>query len=163
MELLECIEQSFRDVNNPSPHELRAIMQQLNVSPDDVESLVEQPSHLPYGRTVLFRSAEVEVILIHLPAGNATFIHDHGASEGCALVLEGRLTNRQYRIGPGGYVYETGAGVVERNQFLYAPKGQIHQMCNEGKERVVSLHAYTPAMKDAKVYCTYDQVLDYVI
>lgn len=163
MKLLEAIGQAFQHVKSPSPHELRALMQQLDMNTEEVSSYVEEPSCLPYGRTVLFRSDEVEVILIHLPAGRETYIHDHGASEGCALVLEGQLTNRHYRLGIGGYAYENGSSIVKANQFMYAPTGQIHQMCNEGKERVVSLHAYTPVMKDTKIYATYEQVLDYVI
>ncbi|UQZ86522.1 Cysteine dioxygenase [Paenibacillus konkukensis] len=163
MKLLESIEQAFRNMTDPSPYDLRQAIQQLELKEEEVSSYVAEPSYLPYGRKVLFQSEVVEVILIHLPAGRETMIHDHGASRGCAYVVEGELTNKIYELGAEGYVDESGESVVKQGQFLYAPEGMIHQMCNTGTRRVVSLHAYTPAMSNTKVYHTYEQVLDYVI
>ncbi|WP_028547508.1 cysteine dioxygenase [Paenibacillus sp. UNC451MF] len=163
MKLLESVKQVFQHVVAPSGHELRRAIEQLKLEPQEVASYVTEPATLPYGRRVLFQSEHVEVILIHLPAGHETYIHDHGESIGCAFVLEGELTNKQYWLDKEGYAYECGEAVLGPSQFLFAPKGQIHQMCNYGKQRVVTLHAYTPAMKDTKVYYPYEQVLDYVI
>ncbi|GAA4855338.1 cysteine dioxygenase [Paenibacillus vulneris] len=163
MKLLESIEQVFRHLAAPSGHDLRRAVERLNLNPEEAAMYVTEPSHLPYGRRILFQSEHVEVILIHLPAGHETYIHDHGESIGCAYVLEGELTNKQFWLDKEGYAHECGESVLRPNQFMFAPKGQIHQMCNYGKQRVVTLHAYTPAMKNTKVYYQYEQVLDYVI
>ncbi|MDF2961792.1 MAG: hypothetical protein K0S39_3527 [Paenibacillus sp.] len=163
MKLLETIEQAFRNLSNPAPHELKARISGLELSPEKVSPYIAEPSYLPYGRCALFQSNDIEVILIHLPKLSQTYIHDHGASIGCALILEGEMTNAVYRLDGYGYAQETGESTLKKNQFLYAPQGQIHQMRNTGLERMLSLHVYTPRLTGVKVYRTYEQVLDYVI
>ncbi|OXM87281.1 cysteine dioxygenase [Paenibacillus rigui] len=163
MKLLESIEQAFRNVKQPNPHELRGIIGGLGLTSDLLAPWIEEPGLLPYGRKVMYQSANVEVIVVHLPQGTETFIHDHGASVGCAFVLEGALTNRIYRLGREGYAYEEAAHVIEPGKFLYAPRGQIHQMSNAGPGRLVSFHVYAPKLSETKMFYTYEQVLDYVI
>ncbi|TDF97517.1 cysteine dioxygenase [Paenibacillus piri] len=163
MKLLESIEQAFRSVNNPAPHELKAIILKLELTPEKVAPYIAEPSSLPYGRTVLRQSDDAEVILIHLPQGSQTFIHDHGASTGCAFILEGRMTNVVYRLDNYGYARESGEIGLQERQFLFATRGQVHQMRNAGPSRLVSFHVYTPRLTDTRTYRTYEQVLDYVI
>jgi cysteine dioxygenase len=163
MKLLETIEQAFHNVKDPSPHELRARIAELELTVEKIAEYISQPSHLPYGRRLLFQSDAVEAILIHLPAGSQTFIHDHGASVGCARILEGQMTNIVYNLDREGYAYELGRSTVNPYGFVQAPYGQIHQMSNEGRERMVSFHVYAPRMTGMKRYFTYEQVLDYVI
>jgi cysteine dioxygenase len=163
MKLLDTIEQAFHGVTNPAPHELRAKIVEMDITFEKVAPYIAKPSQLPYGRRVLFQSDEFEAILIHLPAGSQTSIHDHGASIGCAFILEGQMTNTLYELGSEGYVYECGKSTLLPNQFLYAPHGQIHQMSNTSSERMLSFHIYAPCMTGMKAYCTYEQVLDYVI
>jgi len=163
MKLLESIEQAFQHVNHATPHELRGKIVSLGLTAELAAPWIEEPDLLPYGRKVVYQTEDVEVIVVHLPAGTETLIHDHGASIGCAYVLEGRLTNRVYRLSREGYAYEAGASVIEQGQFLYAPQGQIHQMCNTGPHRMVSFHVYAPKLSGSKSFYTYEQVLDYVI
>jgi cysteine dioxygenase len=163
MKLVESVQQAFQNMTNPSPHELRAVIGRLLLTSETVSPYLAEPSFLPYGRTVMFQSDSVEVILIHLPSGSQTWIHDHGASVGCAYIVEGQLTNTLFRPGPEGYVYECGESCVTEGQFMYAPQGQIHQMSNKGSDRMVSLHVYTPKLSGMKKYSTYEQVLDFVI
>lgn len=163
MKLLETIEQAFRHVNNPDAPELKRIIRSLGLTPERVAPWIEQPAHLPYGRKVLYQTPQVEVILVHLPAGSETFIHDHGASIGCAYVVEGCLTNRMYRLTRDGYANEVGTATLGAGRFLHAPQGQIHQMCNLGPDRLISFHVYAPKLSCTKSFYTYEQVLDYVI
>jgi cysteine dioxygenase len=163
MKLLETIEQAFRSVNNPAPHELRSIILKLELTPGKVAPYIEEPSSLPYGRKLLHQSDHAEVILIHMPQGSQTFIHDHGASVGCALIVEGRMTNAVYRVDSYGYACESGDISLQEQQFLFAPRGQVHQMRNAGPSRMISFHVYAPRLTDTKTYRTYEQVLDYVI
>lgn len=163
MKLLESIEQAFQHIDHTTLHELRGKIVSLGLTAELAAPWIEEPRLLPYGRKVVYQTEDVEVIVVHLPAGTETFIHDHGASIGCAYVLEGQLTNRVYRLSREGYAYEAGASVVEPGQFLYAPQGQIHQMCNTGPRRMVSFHVYAPKLSGSKSFYTYEQVLDYVI
>lgn len=164
MKLLDSIEQAFRHVTAaPAPHELQAIITGLELTTEKVAPFIKEPSYLPYGRTILYQSDSVEVILIHLPQGNQTLIHDHGESIGCAYILEGQMTNIAYSTDSYGYAQECGQSTVMSDQFLYAPSGQIHQMRNSGTGRLLSFHVYTPRLTDTRMYRTYEQVLDYVI
>ncbi|NOU96259.1 cysteine dioxygenase [Paenibacillus sp. LMG 31456] len=163
MKLLESIEQAFRSVTCPAPHELKAIITSLELTSEKVTPHIVEPSYLPYGRSVLFQSDDIEVILVHLPRGRKTLIHDHGASVGCAFILEGQMTNTSYRLDGYGYAQECGESTLKQHQFLYAPKGQIHQMSNSGEGRMLSFHVYAPRLMGIKSYRTYEEVLDYVI
>jgi cysteine dioxygenase len=163
MKLLETIEQAFRHMTAPEPQQLRAAIASLELTPEKVGRYIQEPTFLPYGRTVLYQTDALEVILVHLPPGSRTLIHDHGASIGCAYVLEGELTNAGYRLDSYGYAVECAAAVVGPQQFLYAPEGQVHQMRNESQQRMLSFHVYAPRMNNTQVYRTYEQVLDYVI
>jgi cysteine dioxygenase len=117
-----------------------------------------------YGRNVIYRSSDVEAIVIHLPAGGRTSIHNHGESIGCAQVVEGRLTNVVYRSKGFGMVRETGKIDVRTGFFFAAPYGQIHRLSNDAGERAVSLHLYSPPLRGMRTYRPEEEVsLDFVI
>ncbi|UUZ89764.1 hypothetical protein LJK87_27275 [Paenibacillus sp. P25] len=75
----------------------------------------------PYGRTSLYLADGLEAVLIHLPAGAETYIHDHGASFGCAQVLEGRMINRMFRLDDYGYPEYTGESEVKQGNSSWRP------------------------------------------
>lgn len=163
MDLIGRIDQIFAGVAKPSPHEIRALIQRLNLTAEQLEAYVADPGELSYGRTLLYQNEEVDVILIHLPPGGETMIHDHGDSSGCAMVVEGAVNNCIYRLDGYGYPHLLTDYPVERGHFLYAPKQQIHQLQNPHSVRSLSVHVYAPKMQGNKAYLPYEEVLDFVI
>ncbi|MFB6366148.1 cysteine dioxygenase family protein [Paenibacillus elgii] len=165
MNIMEMIKQALHKLpstGRTSPKQLQAIMRGMDLSLEDLSPYIAEPADLPYGRTCLYRNDAAEAVLIHLPPGTETYIHDHGASVGCARLLEGTLTNRMFRLDGYGYPCLSGEVEIEEGSYYYAPKKQIHQLRNSGPQRAVAFHLYAPA-PTGKSYFPYEQVLDYVI
>ncbi|TVY09014.1 cysteine dioxygenase [Paenibacillus cremeus] len=163
MEWTQRLEWLLQETRRPSLKELRAIIESLELTIEKVASYIAEPGALPYGRSVIYRSGDAEAVLIHLPAGQETYIHDHGFSIGCAMVVEGAFANRIYRLDSYGYPIYCGETQVESGGFYTVPKKMIHQLCNTSESRAISLHIYTPQLSGVKTYFPYEQVLDYVI
>jgi cysteine dioxygenase len=164
MLLIKRLGDMLSALKRPDVRELKEILSALDCTPELIAPYVSEPDRLPYGRNVLFRSDEVEAIVVHLPARSETYIHDHGCSAGCALVVEGVMLNTVYNADERGEAAYAAHFHVREGQTLLAPKGQIHQMSNPGARRTVSLHLYAPPLSGAKTYARADQyVLDYVI
>src|SRR4051812_14693425 len=98
MDFLEHVKQVFGSLNQPGLSELREAIVSLGSSIDGIAPYVTEPESYPYGRNVIFRTKEVEVIVIHVPALKETYIHDHGESIGCGIVLGGQLVNTMYAL-----------------------------------------------------------------
>ncbi|WP_068775676.1 cysteine dioxygenase family protein [Paenibacillus sp. FJAT-26967] len=163
MEITGCIRETFAAIKRPTLNELRIALESLPLEKDMSALCDAAPGHLPYGRQVLCRTDEVEVIAIHIPAGSQTAIHDHGQSAGCARIIEGNLLNVWYELDRSGYPEPFMAAALTEGEYMYAPRGQIHQMRNEGESRVVSLHVYAPPLSGTTSYRPYLEVLDFVI
>jgi len=88
-------------------------------------------------------------VLSWLP-GQGTPLHDHGRSAGAFAVVRGELTERVVAAGPSG-VHETTArlGVDRLRQF---GAHYVHQVTNEDDEPAVSVHVYTPALREMNTY-----------
>ncbi|MCZ8517417.1 cysteine dioxygenase family protein [Paenibacillus filicis] len=163
MNLCDAVGQTLSGLRTYSPAELMERIRKLRITAEVAAPWVAEPQRLPYGRTSLYLEEGVEAVLIHLPGGAATHIHDHGASIGCARVLEGRMLNRIFRLDGYGYPEEAGEYEVREGEFLIAPRGQIHQMVNPSMKRMISFHLYAPRMSASRKYVPYEQALDYVI
>lgn len=163
MSIRHAIEQTLKDAPTRTVRELREAIGALGLTAERLAPLVQQPQQLPYGRTTLYSGERVEAVLIHLPPGSATFIHDHGCSVGCAKVLEGTVTNRLFRLDEAGYPCCAAEAEVRAGELLLAPRGQIHQLANGGRERAVSFHLYAPRLSGTQRYYAYEEALDYVI
>ncbi|MFC0214841.1 cysteine dioxygenase family protein [Paenibacillus chartarius] len=165
MNTLESLMNRLERLQSPTVSELQGILRQVRLSPGDIECFVAQPENgRSYGRQVIFRNAELEAIVIHLPALSQTSIHDHGESIGCALVVEGKLTNQLYTTAGYGMVHPAGSYEVTSGSCMLAPYGQIHEMLNRTDERMISLHVYAPPLAGMKQYVPESSaVLDYVI
>ncbi|CAG7647550.1 cysteine dioxygenase [Paenibacillus allorhizosphaerae] len=157
------MEKALQEAVWPSVQQLKSAIEALNISVEKVSGAIANPGSLPYGRTLLYHTPDTEAVLVHLPQGRETYIHDHGFSIGCAKVLEGTIANRIFRVDAYGYPVYAGETILEPGSFYSSPKGQIHQLRNVGFGRAVSFHLYAPALSGVKNYYPYEQVLDFVI
>jgi cysteine dioxygenase len=165
MKVLQRVEKALAVLRQPTVRDLREMLSSLACTKEELAPYVTEPAQLPYGRHVIGRTEEAEVIVIHIPTRTETRIHDHGCSAGCALVIEGTLRNTIYRKeGRGEAVYASSEAILREGQLMDAPFGQIHQMANPASGRTVSLHVYAPPLSGTKTYRAAEEyVLDYVI
>ncbi|MDN4594332.1 cysteine dioxygenase [Polycladomyces subterraneus] len=154
MDFISCLHRSFQNLHRPDVWRLRQVIEQLGCTRERISPLITKPQPpLSYGRNVVFRSDQFEAIVIHLPPGTGTPIHDHGNSIGCVRVVAGTLENRVFTLSPGvsePVLSSTGCHLPGES-VLIGP-GLIHSMRNAGKEPMISFHVYTPPLENAKQY-----------
>ncbi|WP_134685929.1 methyltransferase domain-containing protein [Brevibacillus migulae] len=153
MNFIDRLHKLFAPLVNPQEEQLKLALEALQANPSEVAPhLVEPDGCIPYGRNVLLRTDDVEVVLIHLPAGAKSLPHNHGDSFGCEIVVEGELTNLLYQTGDDGRLHDAGKEVYPSNSLVYVPKDQIHAIENATKKRVVTLNVYTPPLAACQQY-----------
>jgi cysteine dioxygenase len=152
MDLVQTLSSRFTGSSKPSRIELLEALEQLPDLAVLVQPYVTEPDEYPYGRNVIYKSDDVEIIVVNLPPKSQTFIHDHGRSEGCVRVVRGELVNVIYEVTGPDQVDKILEHKVRANQIFSSPEGIIHQMVNRESQRVVSLHIYAPPLKGLTVY-----------
>ncbi len=152
MELSDCIKNAFERIEEWTPERVGDALGGIPELRTLVRPHVTEPDGHAYGRNVVYADERMEAIVIHLPAGAATAVHDHGASIGCAVVVEGGMANEMYRLETDGKVRLDAASDVAAGERMLSPAGVIHRMRNDGAGRMVSLHVYAPPLRGMTRY-----------
>lgn len=155
--IVEEIRNAFAILTEPTPSEIKEVLSRLPLSADAFASCMPSSDGLPYGREVLFRTNDVEIVLIYLPPGHESAPHDHGSSFGWEYVLQGELMNINHSVIPGSsrapaYVSVQETMSVASGQVYFIEKGQIHAIRNGGQTPVISLNVYSPPLSGCKEY-----------
>jgi len=148
MDFIGCLKDTFSRLNKPAYSDLKLAIQSLGQyirkqAPD----YITEPQHFSYGREVLFKNDELEAILIHMPAGEQTFIHDHGDSIGCVYVVEGELINQTFTLEELDRPVFQSENRVAEGEFIEVTKGLIHRLKNPTDQRFISFHVYSPPLE----------------
>lgn len=117
---------------------------------EDLVALARFPDDdKPYGRHLLHAGNEGEALVMGWRDDASCAPHDHGSARGVVLVLRGEGVEQEWTI--------EGEGVRPgRSRTLLAPSmmhvrpGVVHSMTARGS--AVTLHLYTPAITDMRVY-----------
>lgn len=95
MQLIHNIRKAFNNLCNYDTFNLIHTIQSLNISLHKI-ALITSPVNLEYGRNVIYQSEFVEILVLNFPSKAKTFVHDHGISVGCILIVNGTLQNITY-------------------------------------------------------------------
>jgi quercetin dioxygenase-like cupin family protein len=95
-----------------------------------------------YARHLVFKSANVEILVVCWRPGQGSPIHHHDTSEGLMIILDGEITNTSYP--PDGCPVTT---VWRPGDVGHTPVGTSHEVKNTSNLDVVSLHIYAPPLK----------------
>jgi cysteine dioxygenase len=153
MGFLETIKSTLD--NLPSYNEVNLVqaVQSLNLTFNEVSKYVTEPKDLEYGRNVIYRSENVEVIVIHLPSMAKTLIHDHGLSIGCIFVVAGDFLNVLYKLEDKvSYPIYDQVEEFSQHEILVVKEDTIHMMYNPTTSPVITFHIYTPPLKGGTTY-----------
>jgi len=105
-----------------------------------------------YVRTLLHRTAGWEVLLVGWLPGQRTTPHGHGESFGVTCVVEGALTEVEYRLAAGGQVMRSERRRHRTGAVFHEQPHTIHHVEHAGRERAVSLHVYAPPLARMELY-----------
>ncbi|HDR8151019.1 TPA: cysteine dioxygenase, partial [Bacillus cereus] len=96
MQLIHNIQKTFNNLCNYDTVNLIHAIQSLNISLHKISPFITSPVNLEYGRNVIYQSEFVEILVLNFPSKAKTFVHDHGISVGCILIVNGTLQNITY-------------------------------------------------------------------
>jgi predicted metal-dependent enzyme (double-stranded beta helix superfamily) len=112
----------------------------------ELPPLPRRPRH--YTRSLIYRDAHLELLVLRWSAGAATPIHDHDGQECWFLPLAGAFTCWDYRLDGNLRLVERRDGV---RSLDYQPGGaQIHRVAAPGPS--LSLHLYAAPVDRCRVY-----------
>lgn len=94
-----------------------------------------------YARHLVFKSDNVEIIMVCWRPGQGSPIHHHGPSDGLMVILDGEITNTSYY--PDGKKVTT---VWRKGDVGHTPIGVSHEVRNNSRDDVVSFHIYAPPL-----------------
>ncbi len=128
------------------------LIRQLDVTLADVASHVAfDDEH--YKRNVLKVGPGYAALVLCWKPGQASPIHDHRGSACGVLVLDGVVTETKYERGDDGMLRETATGTLAVGDVCGSCDTDIHIVRNDEEQRdLVTLHVYTPPLRDIHVY-----------
>jgi predicted metal-dependent enzyme (double-stranded beta helix superfamily) len=81
-----------------------------------------------------------------------TAVHGHGESHGVTCLLEGTLSEVEYRLAPGGQVKKSERRTHGVGSVFHEQPHTIHHVEHAGRLRSVSLHLYAPPLQRMELY-----------
>ena len=133
--------------------DLIRIMKDLTITIADVANhCVFHEKH--YVRHLLHRCGHYEILCMCWQSGQRSLIHDHNESNCVVRVLEGVLTNIDYKLLPSGYIRPDGALECHAGATDARSEASIHQVANlqEPGCNLVTLHVYSPPLAHMNVF-----------
>ena len=150
MDYLKRIELYLEHLESPTPEDLRNALVTLDTKLSDLTPFLHTDHKKPYYRKLLFQNTEVELLLMNW-SQIACAPHDHGQSCGWIQVISGTTINTIYqsrdRYLPEAYFSQK----MQQGSVFFAPKTGIHHMKAKDEE-LVTVHLYSPPIKNMKVY-----------
>lgn len=132
--------------------QLTALLDELALSPEDVEAAARpDPAH-PYGRRVLFATEALEAMVATWTRGAPCAPHDHGGAVGAVRVLRGEAVHRWFHVVDGA-LQVLGEERVGAGGVLSCGPDLVHQMGDSGAaEPLITLHLYHGPIAHMVVY-----------
>jgi cysteine dioxygenase len=133
--------------------QLVRLVSRLDVSIPDVADFCLFDDH-HYVRNTVHRAAHFEVLCLCWQSGQRSPIHDHDQSNCVVRVLQGVMTNIDFRLLPSGYILPAGASQHGIGVTDARSEADIHQVANlqpPGSD-LVTLHVYSPPLTRMHVF-----------
>lgn len=144
----------FRLVKYRRPMRMNVLavhLQIANLQPDDLLPIPPTSREGP-GSWPLYQNHVFEIRCMAWLRGQRSTVHDHCGSRCCVYVVEGVLTNIDFRKDSRGVVRPIRRCRRTAGEILPREHLEIHQIANEhprGK-RLVTLHLYSPPLSDRR-------------
>lgn len=145
---MEDLLNALKDIKGPalSYEHLGEFVRRIDLASLQYKHLLPKTSGKGYARNILAMEP-LECVLLHWPPGAESAIHLHEGFSGYVLVLEGQCRNVEYRW-RNGKLEETNLVNAGPGGVLNEPDGVIHKLVNPAQNAAVTLHFYSPALKD---------------
>ncbi|MCX7570294.1 cysteine dioxygenase family protein [Tumebacillus sp. DT12] len=152
MDFTRRMEESFGHLIKPNAKELREAIERLDVTMEDLHPYITDFGPYPYGRKMIYKSDDVEMLVMNWSNHMDCAPHDHGSSMGWVSVLEGESTHILYDLDEDGVPVEKVTRLEATGTHVYAGEKMIHAMGNHSDGSLVTVHVYSPPITGMKVY-----------
>lgn len=133
-------------------NDLSALLAGLELTGAALNELALPDSANSYGRNVILRTPQLEVMVATWTPGVRCAPHDHGGSVGAVLVLQGSGRHSLYRI-TNRALELVSEDLVTAGEILSFGSELVHAMVDGGSELpLMTLHLYTTAIDGMVVY-----------
>lgn len=139
-------------LESPTPAVLHDALVSLDLDLDALQGIAGPAGDFAYARKVLYSNSELELLVMNWAPMQQCAPHDHGRSFGWIQIIDGVAEHRLYTLNQ----YDVPVPYLQRMEHTghayFAPRGQVHQMGNAGRERLLTLHLYSPPISGMQVY-----------
>ena len=128
---------------NISDNELLYAIRSLNVKLSDIGDYVNfnHDINKSYGRSVIYESNKVEIVLMSWNKEDYTSIHDHGYAQWGAVYSFGNIQNNCFKI-ENNTLKKLNETILKKGEIAIIDNSSIHQMGNPYDKPTITLHVY---------------------
>lgn len=102
-----------------------------------------------YSRNLVFKTENLEIILMGWLPGQGTELHNHGSSDAITFVLNGEMACTTHY--PDGSKVRS---VLKKGEVELVPVGVSHEVKNNSNKNLLTLHIYSPPLSEEEVSAT---------
>jgi predicted metal-dependent enzyme (double-stranded beta helix superfamily) len=125
----------------------RAALEDIELDAVSLKSAVRETQGR-YARSLVFRNAIAEVLVLTWMPGQSSPIHDHGASTCLVRIVSGIAHERVYARKRDGVRTNGRPRIFQTGEIAVQTHGDIHTLGNEraSDETLITLHLYFPPL-----------------
>jgi uncharacterized NAD(P)/FAD-binding protein YdhS len=131
----------------PALIDLATALEDAQLTFADVEPFVHaNPQN--YNRATVVLRDQYELLVMTWLNGQSSVPHDHGGSICAMLTVRGQAVEGTYSVAPDGYVDPEYENVFVAGQVTAGEDAAVHTVSNPGNEVLVTVHIYSPPLRD---------------
>lgn len=152
---LDSIQHAFQSLISLPEIEIDDLVQALQgieISDEEIISLIKTSDEHPYGRHVLFENDRLEIMIAAWQRGFPCAPHDHGQAISAISVLRGRACHKGYQ--PNDNKLEiVFSEKKSAGEIITCQPFQVHAMGDDNSSApLITLHFYSGAIETMLVY-----------
>jgi cysteine dioxygenase len=132
---------------------LRARILEISATPEEVLPYLVAPEDKPYGRRLIYRNDQLEVLVMNWSPTEPCLPHDHGGSCGWVQLVTGAVEHTVCGRTRSGALTLARRTIERAPGLIYASAGMVHLMRTaEDDVPTVTLHFYSPPISGMRVF-----------
>ena len=140
-------------ISNITPEKLEQLIKEFNFNLRDLITYLNPPECKPYGRKIIYKSEQIECLLMTWGINRKCQIHSHGSQTcGFIKVMKGTVANYNYKKGCDNSLIQISSNIYSTGDLFFVPSGILHQMHSITQEQLITLHFYVPPITSMKIY-----------
>ncbi len=140
---IQKLVQYLENKKEVSEKDLLSSIKKSDINISDIGNYVcfNHSIHESYGRSIIYESNKVEIVLMSWNKEDYTSIHDHGYAQWGAVYAFGNIQNSCFKI-ENNTLKKLSQTTLKKGEIAIVDHSSIHQMGNPYNKPALSLHVY---------------------